>query len=150
MRLTPLKPRDHSIGEMRCKPAFRTYTRFRMLDRKVKVKDMRDLGARNYLLTLNAAEQAGLTRPGQFVTVKCSGDIDQDPLLRRPFSVFDVRKGPRSGKTTGLDILVKNIGVGTRRLAALKPGDEVFVLGPQGRGFKIPSETKNRKHVACL
>lgn len=145
-----MKPRDHSIGEMRCKPAFSTYTHFRMLDRKVKVKDVRDLGARNYLLTLNAAEQAGLTRPGQFVMVKCSGDIDEDPLLRRPFSVFDVRKGPRSGKTTGLDILVKNIGAGTRRLAALKPGDEVFVLGPQGRGFKIPSEIKNRKQVACL
>jgi dihydroorotate dehydrogenase electron transfer subunit len=119
-----------------------------MLDRKVKVKDMRDLGARNYLLTLNAPEQARLTRPGQFVMVKCSGDIGEDPLLRRPFSVFDVRKHSRSGKTTGLDILVKNIGAGTRRLAALKPGDEVFVLGPQGRGFKIP--LKNRKQAPCL
>jgi dihydroorotate dehydrogenase electron transfer subunit len=121
-----------------------------MLDRKVKVKDRRDLGARNYLLTLNAAEQARLTRPGQFVMVKCSGDIDEDPLLRRPFSVFDVRKRSGSGKTAGLDILVKNIGVGTRRLADLKPGDDVFVLGPQGQGFKIPPNIKNRKHVACL
>jgi dihydroorotate dehydrogenase electron transfer subunit len=145
-----LKPRDHSIGEMHCKPAFSTYTHFRMLDRKVKVKDMRDLGARNYLLTLNATEQAGLTLPGQFVMVKCSGDIDEDPLLRRPFSVFQVHKHPRSGKTTGLDILVKNIGAGTRRLAALKPGDDVFVLGPQGRGFKLASEMKSRKHVPCL
>lgn len=121
-----------------------------MLDRKVQVKEMRDLGARNYLLTLNALEQARLTRPGQFVMIKCSEDVNEDPLLRRPFSVFDTPQNPRSGKIRGLDLLIKDIGVGTRRLAALKPGAEVHVLGPQGQGFKTPPEMQDRNHTACL
>ena len=51
-----------------------------MLDKKLKVKEIRDLGARNYLLTLISPEQARLTRPGQFVMVKCSGDVQDLPL----------------------------------------------------------------------
>jgi len=121
-----------------------------MLDKKLKVKEIRDLGARNYLLTLISPEQARLTRPGQFVMVKCSEDIQDLPLLRRPFSVFDIRPNPRTGKPAGLDILVKNVGAGTRRLAKLKPGDEVHVLGPQGLPFRIPESMQDRKHTACL
>lgn len=34
-----------------------------MLDRRVKVKNVRNLGAGNYLLTLGAPEQARLVRP---------------------------------------------------------------------------------------
>ncbi|PYU89016.1 MAG: dihydroorotate dehydrogenase electron transfer subunit [Acidobacteria bacterium] len=121
-----------------------------MLDKKLKVKEIRDLGARNYLLTLISPEQARLTRPGQFVMVKCSGDVQDLPLLRRPFSVFDIRNNPRTGKPAGLDILVKNVGAGTRRLAEARPGDEVHVLGPQGVPFRIPGSMQDRKHTACL
>jgi len=121
-----------------------------MLDNKVKVKEIRDLGARNYLLTLSAPEQARLTRPGQFVMVKCTGEIDGSPLLRRPFSVFDIRRQPRTGRATGLDLLVKDVGLGSRRLAHLRAGDQVWVLGPQGRPFQISAEMRNRTSAACL
>ena len=121
-----------------------------MLDKKIKVKEIQDLGARNYLLTLHSPEQARLTRPGQFLMVKCAEDVQANPLLRRPFSVFDTRRHPRSGKHFALDILVKDVGEGTRWLSRLNPGDQVHTLGPQGIPFKVRPEMCDRKHIACL
>jgi dihydroorotate dehydrogenase electron transfer subunit len=121
-----------------------------MLDKKVKIKEIRDLGARNFLLTLAAREQAALIRPGQFVMVKCSDELDSEPLLRRPFSVFDARPRSVGGRPAGLDILVKIVGSGTARLAELRRGDEVHALGPQGRPFEVETALSARTRTACL
>ena len=121
-----------------------------MIDKKVKLKDVRDLGSRNYLLTLSTPEQARLVRPGQFVMLKCVEDPDDNPLLRRPFTIFDIYRQARSGKPSGLEVLVKDIGVGTHRLVNLKPGQMLDCLGPQGRGFQISADMRNRIEVACL
>jgi dihydroorotate dehydrogenase electron transfer subunit len=121
-----------------------------MLDKKVKVKDIRDLGARNYLLTVNTPEQARLVRPGQFIMLKCVEEVDENPLLRRPFTIFDIHRNVRSGKPVGLDLLVKDVGVGTHKLSQARPGQMFDCLGPQGRGFQVSSEMKNRLEMACL
>jgi len=121
-----------------------------MLDKKVKVKDIRDLGARNYLLTLNTPEQARLVRPGQFIMLKCVEDADDNPLLRRPFTIFNIHRQPRSGKPAGLELLVKDIGAGTHRLVRVNPGQMLDCLGPQGRGFQISADMRNRTEMACL
>ena len=113
------------------------YTESRMLDMKVEVRDVRDLGARNYLLTLRSPEQARLVRPGQFLMVKCSDDVDATPLLRRPFSVYQVRAERQGRRPALIDLLVKNVGAGTRALTELAAGDEVFALGPQGLPFDV-------------
>jgi dihydroorotate dehydrogenase electron transfer subunit len=120
-----------------------------MLDRKVKIKEIRDLGSRNYLLTLNAPEQARLIRPGQFVMLKCVENVEEDPLLRRPFTIFNIQKSAR-GKPAGLDLLVKEVGLGTRKLTRLRAGQTLFCLGPQGRGFQVSAEMRNRVEIACL
>jgi dihydroorotate dehydrogenase electron transfer subunit len=121
-----------------------------MLDKKVKVKDIRDLGARNYLLTVNTPEQARLVRPGQFIMLKCVEPVDENPLLRRPFTILDIHRNARSGKPVGLDLLIKDVGRGTRKLTQVRPGQMLDCLGPQGRGFQVSSEMKNRVHTACL
>jgi dihydroorotate dehydrogenase electron transfer subunit len=121
-----------------------------MLDKKVKVKDIRDLGARNYLLTVNAPEQARLVRPGQFVMLKCVEEVDENPLLRRPFTIFNLHRNVRSGKPVGLELLVKDVGVGTHKLSQVRPGQMLDCLGPQGHGFQVSSEMKNRLETACL
>lgn len=121
-----------------------------MLDKKVRVKEIRDLGARNYLLTLRSPEQARITQPGQFVMLKCVEALSDPPLLRRPFSIFDILRQPRSGKPAGLVILVKDVGTGSHKLARLRPGEEIYSLGPQGRPFHITAEMRNRVGVACL
>ncbi len=74
---------------------------------------------------------------GQFVMVRVGGGLD--PLLRRPFGVYDMigsRGGPRG---TGIEILYKVVGAGTRVLAARRPGDFIDVMGPLGNGFPFPS-----------
>ena len=121
-----------------------------MLDVRVKVKECRDLGSANYLLTLSSPEQGRLAQPGQFVMLKCCSDIDGNPLLRRPFSVFDVHPNPKTLRPGGLDLLVKDVGIGSRRLAALRKGDEISVLGPQGKPFHLSSEMRNRVTAACI
>jgi dihydroorotate dehydrogenase electron transfer subunit len=121
-----------------------------MLDKKVKIKSVLELGSNNYLLTLNAADQARLTRPGQFFMLKCVDEVDENPLLRRPFTVFDIYRSPRSGRPAGLQLLIKNVGVGTRKLVHMKPGQAIHCLGPQGHGFQVSAEMRNRVELACL
>ena len=56
-----------------------------------------------------------------------------EPLLRRPFSVFEVLKD--DGKIIGLSLLSKRIGPSTTLLFDARPGDRVQCLGPLGRPF---------------
>ncbi len=121
-----------------------------MLDRNVKVKEIQDLGAGNYLLTLRSPDQARLVQPGQFMMLKCVEELNGPPLLRRPFSVFDLHRQPRTGRPAGLVILVKDVGSGSHKLSQLRPGNEIYSLGPQGRPFKVSAEMKNRVGFACL
>jgi dihydroorotate dehydrogenase electron transfer subunit len=121
-----------------------------MLDRRVKVKEVRNLGAANYLLTLSAPEQARLVRPGQFLMVKCCEDVDENPLLRRPFSIFAVRHHARSQTPAGLEILVKDVGIGTHKLVKVRPGQELCALGPQGHPFQLPENMADKVRFACL
>ena len=83
------------------------------------------------VLGLAAPEIARRALPGQFVMVK-AGDCLQ-PLLRRPFSVFEVLEG--HGRVTGLSLLSKRIGRSTTLLFDANPGDRIQCLGPLGRPF---------------
>jgi dihydroorotate dehydrogenase electron transfer subunit len=121
-----------------------------MLDRRVKLKKVKPLGAANYLLTLDAPEQARLVNPGQFVMVKCCEELGADPLLRRPFSVFAVHGRDRTGSPAALDILVKEVGLGTSKLVRMWPGQELSVLGPQGNPFQLSGDLAGRLQSACL
>jgi dihydroorotate dehydrogenase electron transfer subunit len=85
------------------------------------------------VLALAAPEIAGLACPGQFVMVKTSPGAD--PLLRRPFSIFEILRSP-SGLPTGISLLNKRIGIGTRLLYDAEPGSHVACLGPLGRPFE--------------
>ena len=121
-----------------------------MLDRKVKVKEIQQLGARNYLISLHAPEQARLVRPGQFIMIKCAEDTNENPLLRRPFTIFNIHRNARGGRPDGIDLLVKDVGAGTARLARTKPGMTLDCLGPLGRGFQVNHELRAEASVACL
>ena len=74
-----------------------------------------------------------LATPGQFVMVKPTRGTD--PLLRRPFSIFEILRAG-AGEITGFSILNKRIGVGTRHLYDVEPGARLAVLGPLGRAFE--------------
>ena len=84
------------------------------------------------VLALAAPTIAAVASPGQFVMLKASAGLD--PLLRRPFSIFEHLRDA-DGVPTGISILNKRIGVGTGQLYDARPGDRIGVLGPLGRPF---------------
>lgn len=86
------------------------------------------------VLALDAPEIAATAVPGQFVMVKAAPG--HDPLLRRPFSVFEILRDA-TGTPTGLSILVKRIGVSTRLLYDAQAGDAIACLGPLGQPFTL-------------
>ncbi len=94
------------------------------------------LSATYNVLELAAPEVAAAARPGQFVMVK--QNLAAAPLLRRPFSVFEVLRDER-GDPVGLSILNKRIGIVTDALYALEPGQRLRCLGPLGRAFSLSS-----------
>ena len=71
------------------------------------------------VLALAAPEIAATARPGQFVMVKTSRGMD--PLLRRPFSIFEVLRDD-DGAPRGITILNKRIGTGTGLLYDVEAG----------------------------
>lgn len=87
------------------------------------------------VLALAAPSIAAHASPGQFVMVKADAGVD--PLLRRPFSVFEILRDG-GGEPTGLTILSKQIGPSTRLLYDAVVGQRVACLGPLGRPFTIP------------
>lgn len=85
------------------------------------------------VVSLSAPSIASLARPGQFVMVKPSHG--SDPLLRRPFSIFEILRDA-DGSPGGISILNKRIGVGTQLLYDVEPGARVGCLGPLGTPFE--------------
>ena len=66
--------------------------------------------------------------PGQFFMLEAPGR-----LLPRPFSLCLAPPGE-------LAFLVDPIGPGTEALCRLRPGEEIGVLGPLGRGYRLDVE----------
>jgi dihydroorotate dehydrogenase electron transfer subunit len=98
------------------------------------------LSADYNVLGLSAPAIAAAAQPGQFVMVKVGAGLD--PLLRRPFSVFEILRSG-DGTPTGITLLSKRIGPSTTAIYAARPGQIATCLGPLGRPFTIvdaPSE----------
>ena len=86
------------------------------------------------VLSLAAPEIAAAAQPGQFVMVKTSRG--HDPLLRRPFSIFEILRDT-AGSPVGISLLNKRIGVGTGLLYdASSRAHASRCLGPLGRPFE--------------
>ena len=94
----------------------------------------RPLSSDYNVLALAAPGIAAAALPGQFVMLRPG--TGGDPLLRRPFSVFEILRD-RSGAATGLTILSKRIGPSTSLLYDAREGQRVACLGPLGRPFTI-------------
>jgi dihydroorotate dehydrogenase electron transfer subunit len=67
--------------------------------------------------------------------LRVSSGACRDPLLRRPLSVH------RIGIDGTAEFLYKRVGKGTELLSRYRPNDPIGLLGPLGRGFKVPSGT---------
>ncbi|MBI4587026.1 MAG: dihydroorotate dehydrogenase electron transfer subunit [Planctomycetes bacterium] len=104
----------------------------------------RKVGPGWLLLRLEEPAIARAAAPGSFVEVLCAVPGSYDPLLRRPFSVYDA--DPAAGT---YDLLYIATGRGTRWMAALpelpelpeeggSPPAHADVIGPFGNRFTPP------------
>jgi dihydroorotate dehydrogenase electron transfer subunit len=102
---------------------------------EARVVSNRDLGRGYGLVRLEAEAIARWALPGQFVTVGFPARTD--PLLPRPFAVFDAEPGDGA-----VDILFKVVGRGTKLLDAVEPGERLRLVGPLGRPWRpVEAET---------
>jgi dihydroorotate dehydrogenase electron transfer subunit len=104
------------------------------IDVSAEVMSNHALSADYNVLALAAPAIAEAAAPGQFVMIKASAGVD--PLLRRPFSVFEVLRDAR-GRATGLTIFSKRIGPSTAQIYDARAGQRMTCLGPLGRSFTI-------------
>ena len=76
-------------------------------------------------LTFVSDYLASIAKPGQFINIRVGENY---PLLRRPFSIFNV-DGNR------ISVVFNVIGTGTKVLARKRKGDTLDVIGPCGNDF---------------
>ena len=104
--------------------------------RRLRVTGRRAVGAYD---VLSVADPDGpAPDAGQFAMLAAvdgwGGLEDERPFLPRAFSV--ARRHPDGT----LDFVLEDVGPGTERLCALAPGEEVWLVGPLGRGFAPPRD----------
>ena len=116
--------------------------------RRCEIK--RNLPSGGYRI-FSALDPAGpVPAAGQFYMVATDSGWGGDqgrPYLARAFSVADA--APEDGGVR-LDFLVQAVGPGTSRLAALEPGEGLWVHGPLGRPFSAPRDVSEGAAGAIL
>jgi dihydroorotate dehydrogenase electron transfer subunit len=94
------------------------------------------LGAYHVVRALDSGGPAD-PRPGQFYMLSAAqrwgGGADERPYLPRAFSYARVQEGE-------LSFLLETVGPGTARLAELRPGEGLDLVGPLGIGWRPPRE----------
>jgi len=95
---------------------------------RVQKLDQVEATASSVILTLGPVSFSGEIKPGQFVMVRVPGLTD--PLLARPYSVYDADKN-------FIRLLVKVVGKGSALLADLAVGAPIQLTGPLGNSFRV-------------
>lgn len=103
--------------------------------RRVALTGTGDAGAYR---VLHAADLDGPQPwPGQFYMLAAAerwgAGEDERPFLPRAFSFLGAADGQ-------LSFMLEDVGPGTRRLAELRAGDELWLTGPLGEGFELPAD----------
>lgn len=102
----------------------------------MKIKSNKKIGPKIYKMQLKSNKKIK-GKPGQFIHLKINSE-SYDPLLRRPFSIFNVDYDKNL-----LTIIYKVCGRGTELMEKLKNGDKVEVLESLGNGFSLNEKNKN-------
>ena len=89
------------------------------------------------LLTVHDVDGPADPQPGQFYMLateqRWGAGESERPYLPRAFSFARAREGR-------LSFLLEDVGPGTERLAAVEPGENMWLTGPLGIGFDAPED----------
>lgn len=102
---------------------------------KYQIQSNRQLTRDIYEMKLQG-DTSQITAPGQFVNIKLEG-----LYLRRPISICD-------WEPDLLTIIYKVVGTGTEKMAEMKPGEELDILGPLGNGYDLDKIEKTSPVLA--
>ena len=105
-----------------------------MITGEARVVTNKEVKPGYYCLRLHAPQIARMALPGQFALLRCTTGNATDPLLRRPLSFHKVLR-----QLGEVSFLYQVKGKGTKELSRFVPGQTVSVIGPLGRGFRLPS-----------
>lgn len=107
---------------------------------KATVLSHKSVGRGYYRIVLKVPDIAAAARPGQFIMLRVSENLD--PLLARPFGISAVPT------KSSIEILYRVIGRGTTMLTGRKTGEQIGILGPLGTGFPLPDKNTTLIMVA--
>ena len=101
------------------------------------ILENRSLAADTFLMVLDSPEVAGASGPARFVKVRSWPESWEGggPTLDRPLSIHRFQNGR-------LSLLYRVVGPATGLLSRARPGDEVKISGPLGRGLAENLMTK--------
>ncbi len=105
---------------------------------RVRLAARRELSPTCFLLEL-VTEARFEAQPGQFGMLACRPG--RDPFLRRPYSLAAVAARDDG---TACELLVKEVGTGSRALREAAVGGELQLLAPLGRGFDLAAPKGGR------
>ena len=111
---------------------------------KIKVLWNKRVGPGYSRIGLKSHEGYASAKPGQFIMLRFPGQIAT--FLRRPFSIHRLIASDKH--TTGIELLYRVVGEGTKKLSECKKGDFVDILGPLGNGFSFSEHYKRIYIVA--
>lgn len=97
----------------------------------LKIVSQDKIGTDIYSMWLQADHMAGISRPGQFLSLYTR---DGSRLLPRPISICEI---DRENKRIRLVYRVTGKNTGTEGFSRLHPGVSIEVLGPLGNGFPL-------------
>lgn len=80
-------------------------------------------------------------RPGMFVNVRPAGDSSQVIRIPLSFASADAEAGT-------VEIVYATVGIGTERLSQMAPGTTSTLVGPLGRGWRLPASRERALLVA--
>jgi dihydroorotate dehydrogenase electron transfer subunit len=102
--------------------------------RPVAILENVAIASDTYRLRLDDPILARAILPGQFLMIRPAAEGADDPLLGRPFALYDVATDA-AGAPTAVDVVYLVVGRGTAALAQRRPGERLSVWGPLGNGF---------------
>jgi dihydroorotate dehydrogenase electron transfer subunit len=124
---------DVNMNEPTC-PSAASVVSPASVQQTVCVVSQRRMARDTYCLRLETPEIAAKIIPGQFFMVRPVDGVD--PLLSRPFALFDTFI--EGGEPKGVEFGYVVVGKLTSLMPEWKPGDKVSIWGPLGNGFPLP------------
>lgn len=121
----------------------KTLQRYNAVTHSAEIIYNKSIGKNCFRMGLEVIPSLGVITPGQFIHLKLTPDFE--PLLRRPFSIFNVFETGKNEPSV-IDIAYQVVGKGTLLMAQMKPGTKIDLLGPLGNGFII----NTKAHVSIL